>query len=143
MNQYHIYIFFTILAIIIVFIMYLPKEKFETIETILLSSDPEILSNGSVKKTNYKDYYSYDFLYNLPTANSILDPVQLNGSLTDTSKKSFYRVFCGNSKENVKFVGILKRYSDGYHKISLQTKENYTYVCIVLEDSLVLCNKIQ
>jgi hypothetical protein len=107
------------------------------------STDPSILSNGTVQKYRLNDdLYSYEYLYNLPNVFSSLHTVRLTRPFNVKRDDEEYRVFAGKSKDNMEFIGNLKRSSDGYQKLYIETKKNYSVTCILIRDKIIHCSDL-
>jgi hypothetical protein len=122
------------------------SEKFTLSEDLYpknvnyVSEHTTLLSNGTVQKTLLQDKtYMYEYFYNLPNPFSEFQIVRPGVAFNNKIDKMEYRVFAGKSKDSMEYVGKLTRRGDGYHVLSIKTKEDYKVSCILLDDKLINC----
>lgn len=123
-----------IAAIILVVLVYLfhicKKEYFSDIEfkvhkpevykTYFVSKKGEFIANGAVYKHVNKDVFNYIFKFNLP--------IPQGGDYNKIDGK--YIVVAGNTTDDAKPVGELKRLSDGWFYLEVKSKEEFKYAQI-------------
>lgn len=115
--------------------------KFDTdrrsvVKTSAMTIDKELLSNGFVFKHDNNGSYEYIFKFNLP--------VPVGGDMNTINGE--YLVFAGKSETQVNQIGKLKRSSDGWFYLVLETPEDYTYSQVIFkvdnETKLLFSGKI-
>ncbi len=132
----------TLIAVILI-LLYMSKEAFYSSDYYpkninYTSKDPTILSNGTVQKTLMQDgEYLYEYFYNLPNSFSEFQVVQPGVLFNEKLPKRKYTVLAGESKDSLKEIGELTRRGDGYHLLTVKTKENYKSTAIKLDDKII------
>lgn len=104
-----------------------------------VSQDPLILSNGSVQKYKEGDVFSYELFFNLPAIGSSFQTLNLDVPFNQPLKTEEYIVKMGTSDNDLTQVGVLTRRTDGNHVLKVESKTNYTKVCVYIGNTLVNC----
>jgi hypothetical protein len=111
----------------------------KSVETI--GEEPTILSNGVVQKYEKDNGFLYILNFNLPSTGSSFQTTDLEKAFNVTRKEE-YRVLAGNSIGDMKQVGNLERQLSGIHYLELNSKEDYSRICVMLGQTLVSCVKL-
>ncbi len=138
-------IVFCLLLLLFIFVVipFLNKEKFYSEDyypknTNFTSEDPMVLSNGTVQKTKMQDgEYLYEYFYNLPNSFSEFQVVRPGVLFNEKLSNRKYSVLAGQTKESLQMIGELSRRGDGYHILSIKTKEDYKVTAIKLDDKII------
>lgn len=106
------------------------------------TNDSRLFSTGTAQKYTKNGKYVYTFLYNLPITNPPFQVVDAGRSFNEKpAHQEEYVVYMGETKSAMSPIGPLKRFPDGYHKLTITSDRNYKYSCIVLGQDTVSCSR--
>lgn len=137
-----------LIGLIIGTVFYLKSELFSQDytgpETYVKSSDfipedPSVLSNGTVQKYKEGELYSYELFFNLPAIGSSFQTLNLDVPFNQPLKTEEYIVKMGTSVNDLTQVGVLTRRTDGNHVLKLESRTDYSKVCVYIGNTLVNC----
>lgn len=138
-----------LVAVVAWFLLSSKKETFYTTEqlfptnTFYLSEYPTIMSNGTVQKTLLTTgEYLYEYFYNLPVTYSAFQMVRPGVAFNEKLPDEEYKVYAGQTKDKMEHIGSLKRRNDGYHLLTVVSKQDYKVTCITLQDKAIHCIEI-
>jgi hypothetical protein len=119
---------------------YEPKMEDHVSASFDVSTDPNVLSHGTVKRHKVGNEYTYEFLYNLPDSSAPFQMVAPDKPFNQPLPMRHYVLYLGDKdKKNMERISKIHRSSDGWHKKTLKSKKKYEVACLTLGDSLVSC----
>jgi hypothetical protein len=98
-------------------------------------------ASGTVEKYHTDKGFVYVYHYNLPINNPPFQVVSKSVAFNAPVTYSHYKVYLGESKGEMNYVGVLHRDGDGFHKLVYNCDKDYKFTCITFNDSFVNCSE--
>jgi len=137
-----VYVIAAVLVVLVAVVFYFRAAP-ETFGALLSTKASGGLSaSGTVEKYHTDKGFVYVYHYNLPITNPpfqvVSKSVAFNAPVTSDSH---YKVYLGESKGEMNYVGDLHRDGDGFHKLVYNSDKDYKFTCIAFNDSFVNCSE--
>lgn len=132
---------FVLVVVVIIILSMITKEDYINVASEVFNQN--IATGGKTTKQMYNKKFHYVLAYNLPITNPPFQMVDSGKNFNSTFTRKHYKVYMGKDKKNMVNVGTLQRFSDGYHKLEINSNEDYDYVCVTLGDEVVDCSSVE